>query len=202
MNQLNQFTRQANKIKMKHNQEGDLKLLNDPIQDYEILLTPKLLKFANIGGVVDMYLKKQVDVNLDDLGLKQRLLGQKRQTVANSSRLTQPTSTAKSNQMIRSGRQTGGRQSPTNSQRDGFSRTQTTGLGSSRTQAYLGRSGYQSRARVSNAEYSLDLSAVSNPILKPGVTAEDLAARLMSHKIKTENKVRMKRQQMDDEILA
>lgn len=78
MNQLNQFTRQANQIKMKHNQEGDLKLLNDPIQDYEILLTPKLLKFANIGGVVDMYLKKQVDVNLDDLGLKQRLLGQKR----------------------------------------------------------------------------------------------------------------------------
>ena len=55
-----------------------MKLLNDPIQDYEILLTPKLLKFANIGGVVDMYLKKQVDVNLDDLGLKQRLLGQKR----------------------------------------------------------------------------------------------------------------------------
>ena len=55
---------------MKHNQEADLKLLNDPIQDYEIMLTPKLLQFANVAGVVDMYLSKQVDVNADDLGLK------------------------------------------------------------------------------------------------------------------------------------
>ena len=75
-----------------------MKLLNDPIQDYEILLTPKLLKFANVGGVVDMYLKNQVDVNLDDLGLKQRLQGQKRTTVAKNSRLTQPASTSRSAQ--------------------------------------------------------------------------------------------------------
>ena len=60
---------------MKHNQEADLKLLNDPIQDYEIMLTPKLLQFANVAGVVDMYLSKQVDVNADDLGLKQGLTG-------------------------------------------------------------------------------------------------------------------------------
>ena len=60
---------------MKHNQEADLKLLNDPIQDYEIMLTPKLLQFANVAGVVDMYLSKQVDVNADDLGIKKGLTG-------------------------------------------------------------------------------------------------------------------------------
>lgn len=75
LSHLNQLTKQANQIKMKHNQEADLKLLNDPIQDYEIMLTPKLLQFANVAGVVDMYLSKQVDVNADDLGLKQGLTG-------------------------------------------------------------------------------------------------------------------------------
>ena len=52
-----------------------MKLLNDPIQDFDVALTPKLLQFANIGHVVDMYLTKQVDTNLDDLGIKQRLVG-------------------------------------------------------------------------------------------------------------------------------
>ena len=75
LSHLDQLTKQANQIKMKHNQEADLKLLNDPIQDYEIMLTPKLLQFANVAGVVDMYLSKQVDVNADDLGLKQGLTG-------------------------------------------------------------------------------------------------------------------------------
>ena len=75
LSHLNQLTKQANQIKMKHNQEADLKLLNDPIQDYEIMLTPKLLQFANVAGVVDMYLSKQVDVNAGDLGLKQGLTG-------------------------------------------------------------------------------------------------------------------------------
>ena len=43
LDQLNQFSRQAALIRMKHNTESDLKLLNDPIADYEITLTPKLL---------------------------------------------------------------------------------------------------------------------------------------------------------------
>ena len=47
---------------MKHNTESDLKLLNDPIADYEITLTPKLLQFGNVSSVVD--------TNLDDLGIK------------------------------------------------------------------------------------------------------------------------------------
>ena len=93
---------------MKHNQEADLKLLNDPIQDYEIMLTPKLLQFANVSSVVDMYLSKQVDVNMDDLGIKQKLTGQKRSTIPQSSRLTQHAATAKSKQM----RTKSGRQSP------------------------------------------------------------------------------------------
>ena len=39
---------------------------------------------------------------------------------------------------------------------------------------------------------SLNMSANSNPVLKPGVTAEDLAKRLVQHKIRVDNKVRLK----------
>lgn len=71
------FSRQANQIRLSHNTESDLKLLNDPILDYDIVLTPKLLRFGNVASVVDMYLKKSgiIDENKDDLGLKQRLVG-------------------------------------------------------------------------------------------------------------------------------
>lgn len=61
-------------IRSKHNSEADLKLINDPIQDFSINLTPSLMKFSNIGTIVDMYLSKQVDVKADDLGLSQKLV--------------------------------------------------------------------------------------------------------------------------------
>ena len=107
--------------------------------------------------------------------------------------------------MKKSGRSTARGQSPVNadSYRE-LSRTQN-GFGYSTNlgKTHQSRSGNQSRIRnKSTTEQSLDLSQVSNPLLKSSVTAEDLAARLMSHKIKAENKIRMKRQQMEDELLA
>ena len=39
-------------------------------------------------------------------------------------------------------------------------------------------------------------------MLKPGVTAEDLANRLLGHKLQTEHKIKMQQQQREEEIKA
>ena len=120
------------------------------------------------------------------------------------SRLTQPASTAKSNhQRTKSGRPTTALQTP-NHLNNKFAATHRE-YDFSRTQNFDNRSGHHSRQRFkSQTEKSLDLSQISNPnpMLKPGVTAEDLANRLMSHKLKAENKIRLKQQQEYNELMA
>ena len=48
LEQLNRFSQAATAIRLKHTTVEDQKLLADPILDYEIALTPKLLQFGNI----------------------------------------------------------------------------------------------------------------------------------------------------------
>ena len=49
---------------------------------------------------------------------------------------------------------------------------------------------------------SHDKSITSNPVLKPGVTAEDLAARLLQHKISSEMKIKQAQDRKEQEIKA
>ena len=50
----------------------------DPICDMEIMLTPQLLKYASIPGLVDMVIENKLDARKDDLGLKKKMLPNKR----------------------------------------------------------------------------------------------------------------------------
>ncbi len=48
-------------------------MLSDPILNFDIALTSKMLEFGNIKVLSDLYNRKQVDVGADDLGLKSKL---------------------------------------------------------------------------------------------------------------------------------
>jgi len=91
LSQLNEYAKLANQIRLKHNQEADLKLLADPVIDFDVILTPKLLQFGNIQTLLDMYAAGEVDAEADDLGLQQTLRAspsKKKTTKPLSSRLT------------------------------------------------------------------------------------------------------------------
>ena len=209
LQQLSQFRVQASQIKLRHNTEADLKLLNDPIQDYTIELTPSLLKYGNVNSIVDLYLKKMVDENHHDLGIKSKLLNQKRPTVAQSSRLTQPSATAKSSLLSKKpDMRSTVKKSPTRDKSNKapsshavanrmtkHTRTQT--ATSSRPKSY----GASAKQNTAGQDISVDRLS-SNPVLKPGVTAEDLAARLLSHKLTTENKLKLERERQEEQIRA
>ena len=45
----------------------------DPICDLDIVITPQLLKYAHIPGLVDMVIGKEPDARKDDLGLRRKI---------------------------------------------------------------------------------------------------------------------------------
>ena len=47
---------------------GDL-IWHDPIVEMDIMLTPQLLKYAHIPGLVDMVIGKEPNSRRDDFGL-------------------------------------------------------------------------------------------------------------------------------------
>lgn len=55
LSHLNQFKKQANAIRTRHNTDKDQKMLADPILNYEIGLTPKLLQFGNLKVLTSLY---------------------------------------------------------------------------------------------------------------------------------------------------
>lgn len=55
LSKLNELTKQANQIRLKHNTEADQKLLADPILDFDVALTPQLLQFGNIHNLLDLF---------------------------------------------------------------------------------------------------------------------------------------------------
>ena len=75
MAQMSAMARQAEAIRQKHSQPelGGEMIWQDPICDMDIVLTPQLLKYANIPGLVDMVISKEPDSRKDDLGLRKKI---------------------------------------------------------------------------------------------------------------------------------
>lgn len=75
LEKLNQWSKEATQIRLKHSTVEDQKLLADPILGYEIALTPKLLQFGNVQSICDLAGNGLVDMREEDLGLSKKLLG-------------------------------------------------------------------------------------------------------------------------------
>jgi len=95
------------------------------------------------------------------------------------------------------------RQSP---EREAYlSTTKTsTNLRSSAAKQFLEKNPSNGRPRLksmhTDKSVSFDRSMTSNPVLKSGVTAEDLANRLLAHKLRSEKKVQEQQRQKEAEL--
>ena len=80
MQRMASMAKEAEAIRQKHAQPeigGDM-IWQDPICEMEINITPQLLTYASIPGLVDMVIEQKPDSRKDDFGLKKKILPNKR----------------------------------------------------------------------------------------------------------------------------
>ena len=152
----------------------------DPICEMEINITPQLMTYASIPGLVDMVIENRPDAKRDDFGLKRKILPQKR--------VNAPAYNTNAGSRNTYGASTPDMQ-PNRKSKD-LTKAMMSATSSMAKRQHSRDASFQSNTRSMRTP----VRAYDAAVTRSGVPADQIAQRLVMHKTKTEAKLEKERQ--------